>query len=367
MNNNNSIYYYVTPLTPYLICNHYISHEIHRPENKPFRLSYNLNSNSSQDSRKFNKKSRDLVLWDKKKNNFNQSAPDWSSLLQKHDKMPTIWVKVNLPIKANDLIKNKNYNNIKNYDIIQIQVNLFDFFYYEVLPFLNMKHIKVIIITSQEHMPQLQRNSKTDNLLNNSSILLWISQNPIYTNNEKYMAFPYGLSHHTVNEYGNFIHSNNINIDKQNKIINQRSNPHYHLPHNHIRKTYDIFGKNSGESLNYNDFLTNILNNEFVISTTGDRDDCHRHYECIGLNAIPISNINHNYKDIFEDNMIYSNAEEMVEMVNNNIVQYNYKKPNINIVTISYWMNKINNKIQLIRPSAQVNNVNNLKIMKFQG
>jgi hypothetical protein len=163
------------------------------------------------------------------------------------------------------------------------------------------------------------------------------------------MAFPYGLSHHMVNEYSNFILSNNINIDKQNKIINQRSNAHSHLPDNHIRKMFDVFGKNSGEQLNYNNFLTNILNSEFVISTTGDRDDCYRHYECIGLNAIPISNINNNYKDIFEDNMIYSNAEEMLDMVNNDTVKYNYKKPNRNILIIAYWVNKINKKIKMIQ------------------
>jgi hypothetical protein len=39
---------------------------------------------------------------------------------------------------------------------------------------------------------------------------------------------------------------------------------------------FDIFGKDSGIFINYTDFLTNILNAEFVISTTGDRDDCYR-------------------------------------------------------------------------------------------
>ena len=285
---------FVTPLAPYFICNHFISTEIHN--NSGFK-----------------------------------------------------YVGTNLELKANDLIKNKNYNDIKNFEIIQIQVDLFDFFYYEILPIIIKNNIKVVIITSQWHLPQIQRNHKTDDLLNNNNIILWISQNPIYTNNEKYMAFPYGICHQNINDYVNFIKSNNINTYKNNKILNQHANTHSHLPDNHIRKLFDIFGKNSGGNLNYTDFLTNILNSEFVISTSGDRDDCYRHYECIGLNAIPVSNINDSYKDIFGDNMVYSNADQMINMINTNIVNYIYKKPNRDILTISYWVCKINQKINLLK------------------
>ena len=294
LENINLVEYLVTPLSPYFICNHFISNEIHNNSKK--------------------------------------------------------YIGMNLELKANDLIKNKNYNDIKNFEIIQIQVDLFDFFYYKILPIIIKNNVKVVIITSQWHLPQIKRNNKTDDLLNNSNILLWISQNPIYTNNEKYMSFPYGICHHNINAYVNFINSTNINIDKNIKILNQYASVHDHLPNNHIRKMFDIFGKNSGERyVNYTEFLTNILNSEFVISTSGDRDDCYRHYECIGLNAIPISNINYGYKDIFGDNMVYSNAEEMKNMIDKNIVNHNYKKPNRNILTISYWIYKINEKINLLK------------------
>ena len=295
LENINPVEYLVTPLTPYFICNHFISTEIHNhPDNK--------------------------------------------------------YVGMNLELKSNDLIKNKNYDDIKNFEIIQIQVDLFDFFYNEILPIIVKNDIKVVIITSQWHLPQIQRNNKTDDVLNNSNIILWISQNPIYENNEKYMAFPYGLCHTNINDYVNFIKQNDIDTDKNIKLLNQYATTHSNLPNNHIRKMFDIFGKNSGNgnSINYTEFLTNILNSEFVISTPGDRDDCYRHYECIGLNAIPVSNINGGYKDIFGDNMVYSNPEEMVNMINHNIVNYVYKKPNRDILTIYYWVCKINQQIKLL-------------------
>ena len=294
LENINPVEYLVTPVAPYFICNHFISTEIHNTAGSKY-------------------------------------------------------IRMNLELKANDLIKNKNYNDIKNFEIIQIQVDLFNFFYDEILPIIIKNNIKVIIITSQFHLPQIKRNHKTDDLLNNSNIILWISQNPIYTNNEKYMAFPYGICHLNINEYANFIQSNNVNTDKDIKLINQSATLHDNLPNNHIRKMYDIFGKNSGKRINYSEFLTNILKSEFVISTSGDRDDCYRHYECIGLNAIPVSNINDGYKDIFGDNMLYSNAEEMINMISENTVDYNYKKPNRDMLTISYWVCKINEKINLLK------------------
>ena len=294
LENINLLEHFVTPLASYFICDHYISDEI-----------------------------------------YNNT---WK------------YIGMDLELKANNLIKNKNYDDIKNFEIIQIQVDLLDYFYYEILPIIIKNDIKVVIITSQMHLPQIHRNQITDNLLDNNNIILWISQNPIYTNNEKYMAFPLGICQHKINDYISFIKSNNINTDKNIKILNQHANAHYHLPDNHIRKVYDIFGKDSGKGqVSYTEFLINILNSEFVISTAGDRDDCHRHYECIGLNAIPVSNISGGYKDIFGDNMIYSNAEEMINMINNNIVNYNYKKPNRDILTISYWLDKIYQRINLLK------------------
>jgi hypothetical protein len=250
-----------------------------------------------------------------------------------------------LSIKSNDLLKNKNYDDITNLDIIQVQVEHFDFFHDEILPIIMKKDIQVIIITSQWHLPQVTRSDKTDNVLNSKNILLWISQNPIYEDNEKYMAFPYGLSQHKIADYIHFVKSRNTNREKNTKILNQCSVVHGHLPENHIRKVYDIFGRNSGPHLNYHEFLNNIATAEFVISPTGDRDDCFRHYECIGLNAIPVSNIAKPYTAIFEDNMVYSTPDEMVDMVTNKIVNYDYKPPNRDILTTAYWLGKINERI----------------------
>lgn len=291
--NTNFIEHLITPLAPYFMCNHFISTEV-------------------TSGRKF--------------------------------------VKYELSLKANNLLKNKNYHSIKNFDIIQIQVDHFNFFYDKVLPIIEKKNIKVIIITSQWYLPQIKKTPKVMKCLNNNHILLWISQNPIFKNHPKYMEFPYGLLHTTLNDYVNFVKVDNETQSTKNiKILNQYSSAYHHFPANHIRKVYPIFGKKSGTRLKYDEYLTNISNAEFVISTTGDRDDCYRHYECIGLNAIPVSNASIMYRNIFEKNMIFSKPEPMVNMVTNETINIEYYKPNRDILTILYWRKKIKQKANQLK------------------
>jgi hypothetical protein len=282
----------INPLTPYFICNHYISTEIKSDNSK--------------------------------------------------------YVGCDLYLAGNDLLKNKNYNDIKNFDIIQVQVDYIDFFHDKVLPIIVKKNLQVVLITSQWHLPQIHRNYKTDSILVNKNILLWISQNPIYENIKKYMGFPYGLFQNDIIEYVKFLKSNVCNNYKEIKILNQCSIVHPHLPKNHIRRVHDIFGKLSGPKLNYAEYLSNISKSEFVISTPGDREDSYRHYECIGLDAIPISNISQKYYDIFENNIIYSTDIEMINMINNKSVNINYQKPNKDILTTEYWKKKIQSKMETL-------------------
>jgi len=251
------------------------------------------------------------------------------------DPLSPTFIRVNLKLSANNVGIKRNYDTIKNMDIIQVQSDHLSFFQDKVLPFLYNKNIKVILFTSQVLLPQIQRNSKTDELLNHPSIHLWISQNPIYQH-EKYMAFPYGIHHLDIESYVRHYKL----CEKERTILNQHSAVHPHLPLNHVRRLYDVFGKNTGEKLPYETYLKNISKSEFVVSTGGDREDCHRHYECIGLGTIPVSNINNMYKDIFEDSMIFSTPEEIIRMLETKQLPP-YKAPNKDILTISYWKNKI--------------------------
>ena len=90
------------------------------------------------------------------------------------------------------------------------------------------------------------------------------------------------------------------------------------------------------------------MKSTYTISTSGDRDDCYRHYECIGLNSIPISNIN--YKEIFGNNMIYSDINNIIKIIKYNrlpIENDKYKNnTNRDILLIDYWRDKISQRLK---------------------
>lgn len=80
---------------------------------------------------------------------------------------------------------------------------------------------------------------------------------------------------------------------------------------------------------------------KFILSPIGDRDDCYRHYEAIGVGTIPVSNINPFYKNIFSNNMIYTNIDEMVNMIDKESINYIYQEPNKDLICFEYYIRHI--------------------------
>ena len=228
----------------------------------------------------------------------------------------------------------ENIKHICDFNIIQCHNTLIDYFTNNILPQLGNK--KIILFTSQKDLPDLLPNNSTEKLLNNKSIVLWISTNPIY---DECLGFPYGINANKINEYVEFIKNNNLK--KEVLISNLPCKPHYHLPETHIRKKYEIFGVESG-NLEYKEFLTLIAKSKYCISTTGDRIDTMRHLECIGLGTIPISE--EVYKQIYGDNILLSNPNEMMRMLktNGHVLELIPETVcNRELITTSYWCEKI--------------------------
>ena len=98
----------------------------------------------------------------------------------------------------NDILKGYNLSLVKDFDIIHCQVDYLETFMDVFMP----KIDKLIVLTTgQWHLPQLHKSDLTERVLNHPQIVLWFSQNPIYEQSEKYIAFPYGLKHHYLNHY----------------------------------------------------------------------------------------------------------------------------------------------------------------------
>ena len=236
----------------------------------------------------------------------------------------------------NDLIINKDLSQIKDYDIIYCQVNLLSIFFNEILDKIDKK---IILVTGQNQNPPIFKSELTEKILEHKNISLWISQNPIYDNSDKYLAFPFGLNIDSVHAYATFLHYCKI-IEKRNNLI--------HLPLNYstnpCRLKLPIIPRISSTQ-----FWIEIAQAKFILSPNGDRDDCYRHYEAIGLGTIPISNVNELYKNIFTTNMIYNDIDDMVNMLNEDNLNLIYKEPNKDLICYEYWKDIVYKKIEDIK------------------
>jgi len=234
----------------------------------------------------------------------------------------------NIPIEISEdkhsLFKSKDLSKIKEYDIIYCEVNYFNEFCNKMLD--NIEN-KFILATGQWHLPQIQKSELTEKVLNHNNIILWISQNPIYDNNDKYLAFPYGIVYYQIQEYANILINNTLQKNKE--LI--------FLP---ISPTHPCRNKlPSLSTTSALEYYRKMLEGKFILSPIGDREDCYRHYEAIGLGTIPISNVNSFYKNIFTTNMVYADIDEMVNMLNKNSINLIYKELNKDLICFEYYKN----------------------------
>lgn len=224
----------------------------------------------------------------------------------------------------------------KPYDIIFVDSELFENFIENIIDYLPYP---IILITAREVLPQVEFSTQSDYVLNHKNIALWFAQNPVYDNSDKYFAIPYGINPRSLSTYFNSL-IYNIFTNKDIKVSNLPTTAHKYLTDNHVRKMYPILTQSSN-MIPLPLFYDAVSRSQFVISPPGDRQDCYRHYECIGLGSIPISNISIHYKNIFYDSIYLTDTKNLVAIAGyNNIDQLDYKSPNRDMICSEYYFDQ---------------------------
>lgn len=231
----------------------------------------------------------------------------------------------------NDIFATKNLSSIKEFDIVHVEVSWFEYFVSEILDKIKSR---IILTTGQWHLPQIHQSPLTEKILRHPNILLWISQNPVYPNSEKYMAFPYGIEYESLEAYAEALLS--FNDNKKTTEIS-------HLPMSHhtnaCRQKLPVMPR-----LPPKEFYERIADSKFVVSPIGDRNDTYRHYEAIGLGAIPMSNVDPLYRSIFGDSMYYCDIDKMLE----NRAPCEYTEPNRDLVCFQYYKDLVVKRIKML-------------------
>lgn len=280
--------------------------------------------------------------------------------------------------KSNDLRRNNNIDTIKDYQIIAVQGGPDDAtdwtynYYYDfcenILPSINKK---IILITGHYSLCHYLNYDKYFKIIvENKNVLFWFVQNygmvREHLHYDKIKAFPFGLCTHPdnmnayvdvlIDTYQNKINNNAANLLNENKKIKL-------IDHLYLSMSWtgrQIFPKKN--KMSPTEFYRNVSKTKFLLSPCGDRWDCYRHYECIGLNAIPIchkgslrklfnESMHYVYKDNHIDNVngeddngdndVYK-LQKMVDLLDNNsLTEQMYNIPNKDLITTEYWENYI--------------------------
>lgn len=127
---------------------------------------------------------------------------------------------------------------------------------------------------------------------------------------------------------------NHNETEFQDKKTNNIFAGYISIETNHLRSNIP-----SGPKLIYVDYLREISRSRYVISPDGDHPDCHRHYESIGLGAIPITQLDpYFYSHLREGRVVYKNNVWNLTELNLSLPMMQPRSVNRNMIFEEYWM-----------------------------
>lgn len=195
------------------------------------------------------------------------------------------------------LVNELNVTRLGPYDVVCCQSDAVKSFVQNILPQLLDP---IILITHRWNLPELVQSTYTDALLNDSRIAHWFAHNPFFHTSPKFSAFPYGICTVHLKAYFRAI---KLYKESSLTIITASNKTSYEYPFKRSKEVvanvhFTVQNHVSRQRLPFNntvlkgrDYYKELANYKYVISPHGDRPDCYRHWELIGLGVVPIANI----------------------------------------------------------------------------
>jgi len=226
---------------------------------------------------------------------------------------------------------------------------------------LNDISVNVVIISGQTHkLPKLSENTLAT-LLNHPRVLFWFCQNLSIFGypHQKIRPFPYGLKETghkgklTFEAYKRvyFKHLNNNNTNTNMTAYDNKKKKTlvYAGP---LGKTNPARGSipQSNRKLHPEAYFTKIAESQYILSPNGDRPDCFRHYEALGLGTIPITELDPVlYYHLKGGPVVFGNndwnMESLLERLHDRAVKKEQMVVNRNLVREDYWMDWVEEEV----------------------
>ena len=221
---------------------------------------------------------------------------------------------------------------------------MFESFVTEILPLVRGK---ILLFTHRWTLPKLRKSDLTNFVRSHPNVSHWFAQNPVYEQDDKYSAFPYGIESEMLPFFGDAFLAYHQGSKQKNTTIE-----HLHVSYTHFsRQKLIARATEKGEGpLQAREYYKKIAGTRFMISPHGDRPDCYRHWESIGLGAIPIANIDPAlFGPLFGNDMMYvDDVNKMIELLDDSSkLVSRYQAPRSDRVLTRYWTRKVDEERRL--------------------
>lgn len=244
-------------------------------------------------------------------------------------------------IIINDIYDIKdNIENIKKFKIIFIYGDEIEFFFQNILSYLD----RIVLIT---HNGDNGINESYLDYAKNPKIIKWFGVNNELIS-DKVISLPIGIAN-SMWKHGNLellekvINKNNIKDKLLFFNFSLSTNPNKRSKiKNLLEKRFTFLKKVSQE-----EYLDTLSKHKFCISPPGNGIDCHRTWECLYLGVIPIVE-SHTHNLYFQDlPILIINDWNIVndDYLNKKYNEFRMKKFNLDKLDLKYWKKIIQNNL----------------------
>ncbi|CAB9497878.1 expressed unknown protein [Seminavis robusta] len=237
-----------------------------------------------------------------------------------------------------------NTTNLCPNDTIYVQfIDLADF----VQKFLvhNTRAKDLVLITGQRYNRFAQRNSRREGyytsttISSNPNVLHWFSHNTDRVGfcnkgcTVPLSPFPYGLREESAVRHYQPVFLERIQNPQKNKTIYAG-----HLGDSgKLRSKANITGTNTAK-LPESEYYQKMADYRYIVSPNGDRPECYRHYEAIGLGTKPITQLSPTVHSHLNGAVVYDNQNWDLEYLEKTLPMDDVHPVDRHLVFEEYWM-----------------------------
>lgn len=256
--------------------------------------------------------------------------------------IPKFWG--DLPFPSARLLTNTSQ--IMRGHSIYVQHSHLSEFVKNMLPYLRNP---IILVTGQWNLPKVSWSDDFFTILEHSNIIAWCMQNPVFEHS-KIIPIPYGVLHFNLKSFATALHDS-TNVQKEVWLM------HLAVKNTHpSRSNFNNVCKTSKTvrcdltRCNVSRYYQQIQKTHFMLSPMGDRPDTYRHWESIGLGAVPVCNCPKTYYNIFADNMLYIQEEDIGEFGRLSIrsLRAIWKAPDRRLISGRHWRSLLRNRVSYL-------------------